>query len=532
MANMFPYMSAEVVEFIVDHLDLSDIRALRFASRDVSAKVTGSRRFKSFCSKKNVELRVSSLKELTGTLSEPGPQSQLEHLTVTGVLYVTKGLERVIREKTKPASLEDPCSMRRDDLGNNKRSERLPATLADLDAAVAQLSDFRCLVREAEEAQLAGKDVDAMVALFNVVRTCCKASRLTSLTLDVAVYREKSTILQPSVGTTWRHIWEVANYVFSTSVQAWKRSTIRILRLDVFSEIEACSIQAYDIAKLQDSLDFGTLHGLKALALSLSNRVLPLNSHEIVQNADEDDQQLLEHRSGLSTRERRRPIDGQALQTFRDQCTKMLSTPMNVIGVANWLQQIPDLEELQLHNYLIINCAGSPIVNDGIKVLEHVAKIAPLPKLKKLVLRGSKFDIKSIMTILRNSPDLESISLEETTLVASNGQGWETVFAHLTSPTFKFINIYLDNIFDETRLSQNYIICCIPGTSPKNTVSSGGIASARPSAKGYNAFKLNGREDVLRGIGYWSNPQWIMGSVQNSTWMEFRRRQNGPPGRF
>lgn len=541
-----PQLPTEIVELIADYLSLPDLRNWRFACRDVSAKIAGSRKFKSFCSKKAVELHVSSLRNLTAWLSEPGVQTYLEHLTVTGVLLVTKGLERIIREKTKPANLQDPCSIRRDDIGNEIRLPRIPVAQAEVDDAKSQLHDFRRQVREAGEEQAAGKDLYALVRLFQVIHTRCKGAGLKSLTLDVRVYREKTTALSPAVGAPWRQIWETAQHVLSVSLQAWHRSAIRIQHLDVYSETEDCSIQAYNIAALQKQLDFGSLYGLKALSMSISNRVLPLNPSEQINEIDKDENDIDGRRRRMRGARQLDEVRQQAARTLREERARMMRDLENVVGVAEWLRQTPGLEQLHLHNYRVINTldTAGPALTSRKAIFKHIGESAPLPNLGKLTLRGADIEVNAVLKMLQNSPYLKSLSMQEVTLVASNGQSWDTVFACLTSPTAVLTHIYLDNLLEETTDWHNYIVCFTPGTKPgDSSISSGEDAKARlerlgvahfdlcrPSARGYNAFELNRREDVLRGIEYWPNAQFVLGSVQNSMWREQRRRHYGPTG--
>src|SRR5262245_2296827 len=132
MATSFLHIPVEIVELIAGHLCLSDLRSLRFACRDVNAKVTASSRFEGFCVHKNVELRKTNVEELGARLCEPGVQRYLKHLTITGVLIVTKGLERIIREKTKPANLEHPCGMKRDMIGHRFSPQRDAASQSEV----------------------------------------------------------------------------------------------------------------------------------------------------------------------------------------------------------------------------------------------------------------------------------------------------------------------------------------------------------------------------------------------------------------
>lgn len=538
MAISLSHIPAEIVELVAGHLGLSDLRSLRLVCRDVNATVTAGSRFKSFCVHKNVELRKSNLEELGALLCEPGVQQYLEHLTITGVLMVTKGLERIIRERTKPANLEDPCCLRHDRIGNRSNVQRVAASLSEVKDAMSQLSDFKRQIDAIDTERAAGHDSTALADLFEIIKTHCKAAGLKCLTLNLVVRREQTTLLSPAVGASFRPVWEAAQHVLSVSLQAWQRSAIRIERLDVFSETEACGVQTCTFAALQNHIDFKKLFtGLKSLSLSISNRLLPLSPAEQLRDADRDE----ERPGGLF------PvlIARQTPVALREERMRLLNDPDNTTGLADCLRRTTSLEELLIHNYWIINSfdTSAPALTGRKTLLEYAADNSPLPNLRNLSLRSADIEIGALLTLLTNSPRLKSLTMREVTLTPWNGQSWGTVFAHVTSHEAELTHVYFDNLFEETELQHSYVICFTPGTEPGYSISTGEDASARferlklqcwdfwrPSANGWNAFELHQREDVLRGIAYQLNPEYVIGSVQNSGWMEQRRRNHGPLG--
>jgi hypothetical protein len=547
MATSFLHIPAEIVELIAGHLGLSDLRSLRFACREVNAKVTAGSRFKGFCAHKNVELRKSKLEELGARLCEPGVQKYLEHLTITGVLIVTKGLERIIREKTKPANLEDPCGLRRDTIGNRLNPRRVAASQSEVIDADSQLSDFKAQIHAVDLERTAGHDSIALTDLFQIIKTHCKAAGLKSLTLNLAVRREQTTFLSPAVGAPFRQVWETAQHVLSVSLQAWHRSAIRIERLDVFSKTEACGVQTCTFAALQNQIDFKNLCGLRALALSISNRILPLSASEQIRDADTDEERPDQRRSIMRENGHPHANAQQNHVALREERIKLLNDPDNITGLADWLRWATSLEELFIRNYWVLNGFGTaaPALAGHKALIGYLAESAPLPNLRNLTLRSTDIEIGALLTLLRNSPRLRSLTMRELTLTASNGQSWRSVFDHITSHGAELTHVYFDNLFEETEQQQSYVTCFTPGTKPGYSISSGEEGSARlrrlglvhwdfrrPSANGWNAFELHRREDVLRGIEYQLNPRYIVGSVQNSMWMEQRRRNHGPLGQI
>lgn len=539
MATSLSHMPAEIVELVVGHLGLTDLRCLRLICRDVNAKVTAGRRFKAFCVHKNVELRKSNLEELGARLCKPGVQQYLEHLTITGVLMVTKGLERIIRERTKPANLEDPCCLRNDAIGNRSNVRRVAASPSEVKEALSQLSHFKRQIDAVDTERAAGHDSTALANLFEIIKTKCKAAGLKSLTLNLVVRREQTTLLSPAVGgAPFRQVWKAAQHVLSISLQAWQRSAIRIERLDVFSGTEACGVQTCTFATLKNQIDFKNVFtGLKALYLSVSNRLLPLSATEQLRDADRDE----EHPGGLFPV----VIAQQSPVALREERMRLLNDLDNTTGLADCLQRTTSLEELLIHNYWIINSfdTSGPALAGRKTLLQYTADNAPLPNLRNLSLRSADVETGALITLLKNSPRLKSLTMREVTLTPCNGQSWGTVFAHVTSHEAELTHVYFDNLFEETEVQHSYVICFTPGTEPGYNISTGEDASVRfdrlelrywdfrrPSANGWNAFELHQREEVLRGITYQLNRRYIVGSVQNSGWMEQRRRNHGPLG--
>lgn len=556
----------DTIDIIAGHLELADLLALRFTSRDLRAKVTASRRFEKFCESKAVELRVSSLKDLKELLYVPGPQKYLQHLTLTGVLVTTKGLERIIRERTKPANLNDPCCIRRGELGIGNVVPRLPATDGEVEDASVQLSDFQQQVHTANAEQASGQDLAALADLFVAIKVHCKARGLKSLTLDLIVRREPNTTLSPALGAPWRQVWDNASHIASICVRAWSRSAIRIERLDIFSKTEACAIEVSSLAALRRELDSDALRDLRSFSVSLSNRALPLNRFTSDRNLDRDDERLATQRqSALHQSEASYSNVPQMLGTMRQQIMRLAGTSDaespeglretverlikshdNVTGLADWLSGCPDLETLHVRSYYVTNGyhASAPDDSSMEQIWTHVANKVRMPKLRKLAILRANIDAGGLLKLLQSSPQLNRLDFREVDLASPDGLSWKHIFAHMTSRNTQISSIYLDNIFGHEAGWKSYIACFTPGFEPGGSASTGETAKERkkrlslvdywdfrrPSAKGYSAFELTRREDVLRGIDYVANGGYVMGSVQNSMWMEYRKRQYGPLG--
>ena len=197
-----------------------------------------------------------------------------------------------------------------------------------------------------------------------------------------------------------------------------------------------------------------------------------------------------------------------------------------------------------MHSYRVDNGSdSSPValasVADSRKsTWSHIADNVAFTELRSLIVYGGDLESKSIISMLRNSPRLESVDMRDVNLTNSPRMNWGSIFSQMSSEsTAELRHVYLDNLFEDVPGRTAYIACFTPGLNPGDSIETGETARARtqrsglahwdfhrPSAKGFNAFELHRREDVSRGISYQTNPQYVVGSVQNSMWMQQRRR--------
>lgn len=550
MKNLLSQLPAEIVEIIAGNLVLSDLRSLRFACRDVNAKVTAGRRFESFCVHKNVELRKASLDELEARLRIPGVHQYLRHLTITGVLLITKGLERIIREKTKPENPKDPCGLGHDSIGNQSSCRRAPASDSEVADAESQLADFERQIRVEDAERSAGHDLKALADLFQTVKTHCKLAALESLTLDLVVRRDLTTSLSPALGAPIRQVWETAQHALSVSIQAWHRSEMSVERLHIFSETEACGVQAYAFAAFQSQVDCRIFGGLKALSLSISDRLPPPSARAQYRITDRDEEcPIITREQRLRMREERdqRANELQAQIALEEERVRILmKDPDNINGLLALLRHTTNLEELHVHHYTSSFSRETldPSLFGTKTLLENLAHSAPLPNLRRLSFLNVDIDVGSLLKMLKKSPCLISLELRDVDIAVHGGRSVRALFAYITSRGANLTHIYLDNLFEVSEQGRPYIICFTPGTTPGYSITNDeerdvklerlGIVGhnvwdlLRPSANGWNAFELLRREHVLRGIDYQLSSPRPLGCVQNSQVSEQRRRNMGP----
>lgn len=111
----------------------------------------------------------------------------------------------------------------------------------------------------------------------------------------------------------------------------------------------------------------------------------------------------------------------------------------NFPGVAQFLQQTPNLEALDLFLYNTLE--GAPWAYSNL--FSHVAKTVHLPKLRRFTLRGIWTTPNSLLLFLRTHPDLTQIDMRE---VHVTGGTWEPILKHLQS-MHSLADLHLENLW-------------------------------------------------------------------------------------
>lgn len=197
-------LPVEIAELILNDLPLVDIRSLRLVSRTVRDK-TSQGRFKAFCNTKQVDCRVHALREVANQIYTDSVGCNIEHLKITGLVYVTKTLEKNIRLKTIPADPTDILAQRRDELGNQiwMRPSRVPADDDQLAQAKSKLEVMEQWQLESAHERSSGQDVEALVYLFERIRHYGVRRRILTIRFEIAVMRDTQGRLTPHNGGEW-----------------------------------------------------------------------------------------------------------------------------------------------------------------------------------------------------------------------------------------------------------------------------------------------------------------------------------------
>ena len=119
------------------------------------------------------------------------------NLTITGVSYNTKSIERILRLKEVQ---KDPKVARFNRYGTE--SEARPASHTDLEEAERQFDLMIQWRDRLENERQSSRDIQALTGLFERLRQVGKTRRLENITLDVVIYRDTIQRLKPKDGGT------------------------------------------------------------------------------------------------------------------------------------------------------------------------------------------------------------------------------------------------------------------------------------------------------------------------------------------
>lgn len=497
-------LPVELIELMAEHLnDLDSLRSLRLVCQDLQHKVAATRHFIRACAWKRVELRVESLEKLESTLRQSGVASHLQHLVLVGVLCIPTGLERTLREKTITLNVSNPIGQSLD-FGLSTNAYRVRASKATLKDTEAQLAHFRWRIKTENERRANGENVRTLTSLFNTIRTHCRSTGLKNLALDVVVYREKSTLLQPNVGARPADSWPFAEYILRVTAQAWRLSGVSIENFNAYGYLDACCVQTTVLPDIRPSVD--ALRKLRSLTLSLSKLGSPYALRSISHDPD--------------AVAYCKPADhqGPAIAADNDE----------LIELAVWLRHCQDLERLDLSWYHFPHQPCNATDSSRL-ILQNVAREAPLGNLKMLRLRHFSVRVQDLIRLLRTSPLLLSFDVRETTLLPSKNDGWNTIFGILTSPASRIDNLYLDNLFVKIGSELAYVSCDQNGPNEIYIQSERGAWLCRHAAAAYgaNSFYLQTREQVLAGFAHHIHRNAWRTAEQNSIWLRERQMTYG-----
>lgn len=245
---------------------------------------------------------------------------------------------------------------------------------------------------------------------FKNLATNSAEGKLQSLSLEVIVYRQDAEReITPLAGGSWRLIWQTTAETFRIVSAALQKSLLAVDCLDVFNghRMQQCSLESWELSQIDyrnDGLS-KVLRALKALSISVSDRILWLTSQDAQRSGDLADV--------TSDNEHDRDID---------EVTAEAQDENNFVGLARMLDVCNELKSLQIHQYLVNSrYLTFHIPSPRERLFQRVAELAALPALEDCSLRGVFIQERNLLALLKRT-QLRRLTLESVQMVSHSGQ--------------------------------------------------------------------------------------------------------------
>jgi len=502
-------LPTDLIDCILADLSLDDLRNLRLVSHGVNIAAS-SEHFKSFCRTKTVVLSAPALARLMDRITPGSIACHLQHLNITGVLFMTSSLEKILRTKTEPADYMAIFGIRRGAHGEQAhvRPRRVPVSPESLVERQRECEALRTRLEQAALERSLGRDCSALVELFRRIRQHGVSHGLHSITLEVAVERFLDRRSAPRHCDAWRPVCETAAHTFQTTMRALAAAGLSLQRLDTFTGFSTCSLTSFDLGSMLDdhpaNIFDGVLQDIRSFSVCTSQRVQLLIGFALDWAIPNRDDEVYERRVVISDQDWQELSAHMQWSTVDEAEWEATATgPRDTTGLAQLLAKMPRLLHLSLLNsrlpYRVFDAFHTP--EWGKTRFAHLVCASGLQRLKSITLCNHTADHSDLLTFLEVNPDLEAVEFCDVSVKSS----WQPVFAHLTKPQSRITRLIFGNLFESTATGVSYPII-IQGTP-------GGFASAAKVA-----FVVEGREAVLRGITYKQSELWpppcVLHSVQ------------------
>ena len=409
MAPTLETIPLEILESIIEHLCLPEIRKLRLVSQTLALKAV-QRHFKSYFHKKHIDMTESSLREFTHMTKSDKLGCELQSVVLVGIVNNTRGMVDGYF-----------------DSGDDVQTE----TKEDADARI--MGCIRTLeARKAAYTSMheAGVDVALLVEAFTNLKNHAQPNRLASLTLDVVVYRSPETRLPPSKGGNWRLIWQVAADTFHTTMRALSGSALAIEKLDIYNDTERCSIACNELSRVEYKGLTASFATLTSISISFSDR--DIDRYELFEiNGERELNREQRCRKYVESKLRRaddpkhhvrfepgslvfcKPKGWEAFRAEAEQET-------NFSGLPDLLQLVSgQLESLKLHFYVLDERLGERVENrQRDRFLERIIGNVVFPKLTQCTLSAICATEMTLLAFLRHIPSTRDLRLQHINLEA------------------------------------------------------------------------------------------------------------------
>ena len=434
---MAPNLSAcpnEVIESIVVLLDLSSICNLRLSSQILAAKATQDH-FKSYFHSKHVNITGSELRAFVDITRRGRLGCYVKNVVLFGVVNNTMLLESILREAQYECEEEAQEDEDREKNGVEDDGENYePRTRRQIKAA----QDLKILQqRRTDDEQLnqSGEYVSLLSAAFRNLITNSQTGKLMALSLEVVVYRSDSEQrLPPLAGGSWRYIWKSAADTFHTAIHSLAASRVPVEKLTIFNDrpLQRCSLACNELG----SIDFDneglaiSLASLKSLSLSFSDRIIFNSENDAKQSYDPDEDTNWDEVG-----------EGRDENDIRAEA----ANERNFIGLGKLLKLCDQLEELNLHQYLLSRSRISPNEMFRERLLQRAAEIIQNMHLKRMELRGLYVRGEDLLAFLQQTA-VRKLYMEGLSVISGS---FQPVFSYCSSDAAVLEELYCDELVEQ-----------------------------------------------------------------------------------
>ncbi|RDW93372.1 F-box domain protein [Aspergillus mulundensis] len=483
------HLPNEIIETILSHLALHDIRNFRLTSR--ASASTSSHHFKSFLRRKHVDVTESSLRSFLQATNPGHIGSFVTDVVLVGVVNNPKWLNRRIKDPTDGHKCDMP----------GVGPEGQARAQADLDLLMQRQRDY-------ERMRATGTDVTLLAEAFTnlMVPNHDERPGLRSLTLEVVVYRlDAEQRLPPADGGSWTLIWQAAAATFHTAMRALAASQMPLQELDVYSHLSRCSLACTELSAVDIESNglTASLASLRSLSISFSDRIVDMRKHHFDITGDSADD-----------------VDwgdpAQDEERSDDEIEAELLDTSNFTGLARFLHRCTALEDLELHVFKLITSGLDNLYVRRDAYLHSILAInTPFPYLRRLTLRGVRARGPDLLAFIKALPIRELRMVNVKLLVGT----FAPIFDYCVSHEAALERLYLDDLFDPNPLAHVYF----DGETGKPTR----IDFKRPCS---NLLERTGM-DVRRAIPYFTpvGTRLTENPRARRMWKWRRRAEYGPP---
>ena len=365
--NLLPF---ELSKIIFDQVDSKDIKSLRLTCSSLRASTIHN--FRLAFAHITTDLSPRSLRSLIILCENQDIGSSIERLTIV-------------------AAYHDPAWLKS---ASQSSDESYPPHEADKAAPCDTLLELRKRIADISEAAANQSDLTLLTTVLQ------EASNLRAITLDSGVYQGPEIRLPASQsGGAWHEVWKRALHVFSVTMTALAQSRLPLDELHIYGGYWGCGVPAYDIYRLMPNL---ITKGLGQVLVNL--RILTLSYS--TQLSDE---------GVLDTGSNNLPPSAAFAQR-------------NYLGPASFLALCPNLEDLFISLYklqLPESCSRKGVSADyrGESVFDHNAQAIQMPKLLRCKTSDEKIRQHTLLQVLKNNSQLETLDSRFVALVKACNWG-------------------------------------------------------------------------------------------------------------